>query len=158
MVFFGSLWFLSLKISTVCLLSQEGTEADQTRTNHSTEISFWSVISSPKLVHLVRNDVSLASHNYDIKLPISSSACLLKIYFLTDQPKVALKPLKVVLKISYHPYITNNGNICLEILILILMLPALTITKVLIFIFSLLSDPNPDDNSSIRERQKYKMR
>lgn len=133
---------------------QEGAEADQKRTNHSTEISFWPVISSPVLIHLVRNNVSLVSHNYGIKLPILSSACLLKIYFLTDQHKVALKPLKVVLKISYHPYINNNDNICLEILILILMLPALTIPKVLLSIFSLLSDPNPDDNSSIRDKTK----
>lgn len=86
---------------------------------------------------------------------MSSSACLLKIYFLTDQPKVALESLKVVLKISYHPYINNNDNVCLEILMLILTLPTLTIPEFLLSIFFLfLSDPNPDDNSSIRDKTK----
>lgn len=66
---------------------------------------------------------------------MSSSACLLKIYFLTDQPKVALESLKVVLKISYHPYINNNDNVCLEILMLILTLPTLTIPEFLLSIF-----------------------
>ncbi len=74
--------------------------------------------------------------------PYQGGLFFLNIHFPIDYP---FKPPKVtfITKI-YHPNINSNGGICLDIL-KDQWSPALTISKVLLSISSLLTDPNPDD-------------
>eukprot|EP01036_Dinobryon_divergens_P029982 gene29982-39160_t len=85
--------------------------------------------------------------------PYTGGVFFLDIHFPADYP---FKPPKVsfVTKI-YHCNINSNGGICLDIL-KEQWSPALTISKVLLSICSLLTDPNPDDPLVPEIAQKLK--
>ena len=74
--------------------------------------------------------------------PYQGGVFWLKIHFPKDYP---FKPPKVMfLTKIYHPNISSSGAICIDIL-KDNWSPALTNSKVLLCICSLLDDPNPDD-------------
>ena len=74
--------------------------------------------------------------------PYEGGIFFLNIHFPSDYP---FKPPKVTFKTKvFHPNISGSGAICLDIL-KDQWSPALTISKVLLSICSLLTDPNPDD-------------
>ena len=74
--------------------------------------------------------------------PYEGGVFFVQIHFPPDYP---FKPPKVSFQTKvYHPNVNNQGSICLDIL-KEQWSPALTISKVLLSICSLLTDPNPDD-------------
>merc|ERR1712003_462921 len=74
--------------------------------------------------------------------PYQGGVFFLNINFPADYP---FKPPKVHFTTKiYHCNVNSNGSICLDIL-KDQWSPALTISKVLLSISSLLTDPNPDD-------------
>mmetsp|Transcript_38307 Transcript_38307/g.85301 ORF Transcript_38307/g.85301 Transcript_38307/m.85301 type:complete len:149 (-) Transcript_38307:698-1144(-) len=74
--------------------------------------------------------------------PYQGGVFFVNIAFPADYP---FKPPKVSFQTKvYHPNVNSSGAICLDIL-KDQWSPALTISKVLLSISSLLTDPNPDD-------------
>ncbi|XP_052026810.1 ubiquitin-conjugating enzyme E2 D2-like [Apodemus sylvaticus] len=74
--------------------------------------------------------------------PYQGGVFFLSIHFPTNYP---FRPPKVSFMTRiYHPNISKNGSICLDILNSEWS-PALTISKVLLSICSLLCNPNPED-------------
>jgi len=74
--------------------------------------------------------------------PYQGGVFFIAIHFPPDYP---FKPPKVNFQTKvYHPNVNSQGSICLDIL-KEQWSPALTISKVLLSICSLLTDPNPDD-------------
>tara|TARA_B100000927_G_C16351835_1_gene423588 strand:+ start:48 stop:503 length:456 start_codon:yes stop_codon:yes gene_type:complete len=93
--------------------------------------------------------------------PYQGGVFYLEINFPADYP---YKPPKIRFNTKiYHPNINSSGGICLDIL-KDQWSPALTISKVLLSICSLLTDPNPDDplvpsiaELYIHNREEYAM-
>ena len=91
--------------------------------------------------------------------PYEGGKFKLHIYFTTDHP---FRPPKIKFKTKiFHPNISQTGNICIDIL-KTEWSPALSMSKVLLSISSLLNDPNVDDplvqdiaEMFIKDKKKY---
>ena len=80
--------------------------------------------------------------------PYADGVYFLNIHFPEDYP---FKPPKVSFTTQiYHCNINANGGICLDLL-KDQWSPALTISKVLLSVWSLLTDPNPDNDPLVPE-------
>jgi ubiquitin-conjugating enzyme E2 D/E len=85
--------------------------------------------------------------------PYEGGVFFLMVQFPTDYP---FKPPKVRFETPvYHPNVNSNGAICLDIL-KDQWCPALTISKLLLSISSLLENPNPEDPLDPYKADEYK--
>ncbi|CAI9288989.1 unnamed protein product [Lactuca saligna] len=133
---------------------KDGFEADLERTQGSSERSSYLLqrricrLYEHLLVVIVTCPVAEDMFHWQATImgppdsPYAGGVFLVTIHFPPDYP---FKPPKVAFRTKvFHPNINSNGSICLDIL-KEQWSPALTISKVLLSICSLLTDPNPDD-------------